>query len=145
MGTRSNILVSDTNGNKLWIYRHWDGYASETGVDIAQTLKKLKKNYSQEFAGLVNALLAKRYGQEPHEKAPRRIYEVTEGEHGDIEWKYEIRFTKKGAVIKVSEFGWKNDEWVTTSFTEKQFRAYCAKELAEARKRIQDIKRKRAA
>lgn len=144
MGTRCNIRITDTDGNRLWLYRHWDGYASCTGVDIAQTLKKIPAGW-RDFGSLSNALLAKTYDPQPYDKKPKHLYEVTTAEHGDIEWKYEIRFTKKGATIKVSEFDWKTDEWTTTTHTEKQFRAYCAKELIEARKRIWDLKNKRAA
>ena len=144
MGTRCNIRITDTDGNRLWLYRHWDGYASCTGVDIAQTLKKIPAGW-RDFGSLINALLDKRYEQQSYETKPKRIYEVTTAEHGDIEWKYEIRLGKRGVTFKVSEFSWKTDEWTTTSYTEKQFRAYCAKELVEVRKRIWELKSKKAA
>ena len=33
MGTRCNIKI-ETGDTMLWIYRHWDGYPAETGVDF---------------------------------------------------------------------------------------------------------------
>lgn len=50
MGTRSNIIIKKTNdygeknpntGTKyIQLYRHWDGYITETGLDICQLFMK---------------------------------------------------------------------------------------------------------
>ena len=92
MATRSNILLADEHGNELWLYRHWDGYPACNGLRIAQILKRLGRNYGREygtFAPLANALLAER----DNRNCPD--YEITCGQHGDIEWLYEIRCSGK--------------------------------------------------
>lgn len=147
MGTRCNLYITDTKGNRLWLYRHWDGYPSETGVDIAQTLKKIKPGW-RSFSELANALLDKRYEKQGYDIKARPIYEVTDAEHGDIEWRYDIRVSARGTHVTVRERKWVSDgvEWTDHGrLTEKQFRSYCAKDLVEARKRIKAYKAKQRA
>ena len=89
MGTRCNIKI-ETGNTKLWVYRHWDGYPAETGVDLARKLVNVKS--SKEF---INKLL--------NDDA----YEVTTGQHGDIEYLYNISFSKdyeKRASLKCITF-----------------------------------------
>ena len=76
MGTRCNIKI-ETGDTTLWVYRHWDGYPAATGVDLARKLVNVKS--AQEF---INKLL--------NDDA----YEVTTGQHGDIEYLYNISFTE---------------------------------------------------
>jgi hypothetical protein len=69
---------------------------------------------------------------------------VTDAEHGDIEWRYDIRVSARGTHITVRERQWKGDEieWIDHGrLTEKQFRTFCAKDIVETRKRIQARKR----
>lgn len=151
MSTRTNIYLADRNGNRLWLYRHYDGYPAATGVDIAQKLKRLSKGYARthggSFAALSNALLAERYEKQSYEPEARAIYSVTTGEHGDIEWKYVVNCRKSGAVvIEVHEYSLRADAWTCHgAMGEKEFRSFCARELMERRKRMQAFKAKRAA
>lgn len=74
MGTRCNIKIK-TGDTTLWIYRHWDGYPAETGVDLARKLVNVKT--ADEF-------IAKLLKDD--------AYEVTTDQHGDIEYLYTIKF-----------------------------------------------------
>tara|TARA_Y100000401_G_scaffold65333_1_gene52062 strand:+ start:832 stop:1371 length:540 start_codon:yes stop_codon:yes gene_type:complete len=74
MGTRCNIRIK-AGDTKLWIYRHWDGYPAETGVDLARKLVNVKT--ADEF-------IAKLLKDD--------AYEVTTEQHGDIEYLYKINF-----------------------------------------------------
>ena len=74
MGTRCNIKI-ESGDTTLWIYRHWDGYPAETGVDLARKLVNVKS------AGEFVAKLLK-----------DDAYEVTTSQHGDIEYLYTIVF-----------------------------------------------------
>ena len=76
MGTRCNIKIK-TGDTTLWVYRHWDGYPAATGVDLARKLVNVKS--SEEF---ITKLL--------NDDA----YEVTTEQHGDIEYLYNITFSK---------------------------------------------------
>ena len=74
MGTRCNIKI-ETGDTTLWIYRHWDGYPAKTGNDLATKLVNVKS--ADEFiTKLIND----------------DAYEVTTGQHGDIEYLYKINF-----------------------------------------------------
>ena len=61
MGTRCNIKITygDTN---IYIYRHWDGYLSQTGKDVYDKLQNSRvKEYSvgdKEEAQRVNIVLS---------------------------------------------------------------------------------------
>ena len=74
MGTRCNIKIK-TGDTTLWIYRHWDGYPAETGVDLATKLVHVKN---------ANEFIAKLLKD--------GAYEVTTEQHGDIEYLYNIIF-----------------------------------------------------
>ena len=74
MGTRCNIKI-ETGNTTLWIYRHWDGYPAETGVDLATKLVHVK-NANEFITKLIND----------------DAYEVTTEQHGDIEYLYKIIF-----------------------------------------------------
>ena len=38
MSTRSNVLIKSGFDTNIWIYRHMDGYLSETGYNLAVTI-----------------------------------------------------------------------------------------------------------
>ncbi len=140
MGTRTNIKLGT-----LWLYRHWDGYPAETGRHLAQTLKQLGP-YGRTKLGFANALLTEQYDKQPYEKKARQVYTLTEGEHGDIEWLYEVSFNSGKPVFKVRERNWKIDDWIDhPRMSEKQFRSFVARDMLEMRKRIKAMKTKNAA
>lgn len=146
MATRSNIRLSDTSGNALWLYRHWDGYPAVNGAAICRAIKKLRRSaYYQHlplFAPLANSLLAERYDPTEHRPRPEPVYEVTDQRHGDIEWLYDIRFKSKTTAITVSEISFRDGEKIHGTMTEKAFRTFVAKELVEMRKRIKAYRAK---
>lgn len=93
MGTRCNILLKN-GATKVWLYRHWDGYPSCTGADLARHIQKADGN--------AGTLLKNLLTQERDNEPGRVEYELTNDVHGDIEWLYVIEFTRKGAV----KVGW---------------------------------------
>ena len=80
MGTRCNIKI-ETGDTTLWIYRHWDGYPAETGVDLATKLVHVK-NANEFITKLIND----------------DAYEVTTEQHGDIEYLYNVTFSKNWKI-----------------------------------------------
>ena len=52
MSTRSNILIKSGDTN-IWIYRHMDGYLSETGYNLVSTLAH-SKNYQDFMSKLLS-------------------------------------------------------------------------------------------
>ena len=99
MGTRCNIRITygDTN---IWIYRHWDGYLSQTGKDVNDKLQNSrKKNYSMgdkeeaqrvNIVNFINSFLLD------------NRYELTTDQHGDIEFLYHIKFSRDGLVDAIA-------------------------------------------
>lgn len=148
MATRCNVHLTAPKSS-LWIYRHWDGYAACTGSDIARTLKHLRKGYARThgtFSALANELLAKRYDKQPHDKEARPIYQITDRQHGDIEWLYEIKCTASDRVtITVTEITFREGEKIHGMMTEAQFRSFVAKEVWDMLKRIRANRRQRRA
>ena len=97
MATRSNIVVT-YGDSKTFIYRHWDGYLSVTGYDIASTLMHHPnpKSFVRELLNKKEDCSFTRDG--------KYQYELTSEIHGDIEWLYKINFptfyTKNDIFIK---------------------------------------------
>jgi hypothetical protein len=85
MSTRTNVIVS-MGDTKTILYRHHDGYPISTGVDLVDKLRSASKR-TEEF---VIDLLTDKY------ESGRRIYEITSGIHGDIEWAYFINVGECG-------------------------------------------------
>ena len=75
MSTRANIKL--INGDSIiWVYRHSDGYPSETGHDLAEKLKKSCCDFNELTAGILKD----------------DAYRITTEQHGDIEYLYTIEF-----------------------------------------------------
>ena len=87
MSTRSNILIKSGNTN-IWIYRHMDGYLSETGYNLAVTLA-----HSKSYTDFMNSLLSYKYEPTTFSKA-LPVYEITTEQHGDIEYLYKFEFDR---------------------------------------------------
>ena len=82
MSTRANITINKGE-SKIILYRHYDGYPTVTGIDI---LNKIKRN--TDTNGLVSDLLSESY------EGGKKVYEITNEIHGDIEYDYEINVPK---------------------------------------------------
>lgn len=142
MATRSNVRISGGRGNALWLYRHWDGYPACNGACIARHLKLLAKGYARQhgtFAPLANALLAERF--DAHD-GPRPVYQVTDGEHGDIEWLYEIECKGSRATITVTEITPSGERTIHGKMSEVQFRTFVAKDVWETVKRMRAYRKR---
>ena len=87
MSTRSNIKIKSGDTN-IWLYRHCDGYLSETGYNLASTLAHCKG-----FKSFLDNLLNQRYEATLYRPA-QPIYEFTTEEHGDIEYLYSFEFDR---------------------------------------------------
>ena len=85
MGTRANInlIHGDTN---IWLYRHYDGYLSETGYNLASLLI-----HNPNFKKFFNSLISQKYNANEINNA-EPVYEITNGRHGDIEYLYKFTF-----------------------------------------------------
>jgi hypothetical protein len=107
MSTRTNILV--THGStRIYLYRHCDGYPSETGADLAAKLNQCKR-----IDDFLAAILAERY-EATSFRTGQPVYEITSEVHGDIEWAYAIDFdTGNGSALigaAAADFGTDRDE-----------------------------------
>jgi len=111
MSTRCNVLVKDKYSEQ-WFYRHCDGYRSVT----AESLKvfvgwlvegKIRPNVSQGASWLIilgNNEYAKddMASNEPENSFTGwkvGAYEVTDGQHGDIDFLYKIDMAEKTVSI----------------------------------------------
>lgn len=93
MSTRCNIHIIDyrTNDN-LWLYHHHDGYPNGVGKELTDFLA-ISGNRSLSPEGMLDTLIYL-YGDE---------YEVTDGEHGDIDYKYIIDIYEDKCIMTIIE------------------------------------------
>ena len=87
MSTRCNIKIKSGSTN-IWLYRHCDGYLSETGYNLASTLSHCKG-----FKSFLDNLLNQKYEATMY-RPQQPIYEFTTEEHGDIEYLYSFEFDR---------------------------------------------------
>ena len=94
MGTRCNINIKNYNTN-IWLYRHLDGYLSETGYNLICNLI-----HSKDAQSFLENLLNEKY--EASELRPaQKIYELTSSQHGDIEYLYTFDFSNNHNWVDV--------------------------------------------
>lgn len=72
MSTRCNVKIK-MGKTVVWFYRHHDGYPSETGADLYTKIADAK-NCTDMIQSLLND----------------DCYEITDQQHGDIEWMYDF-------------------------------------------------------
>ena len=87
MSTRTNIVIQ-TGQTNVYLYRHHDGYLTETGADLLKKLNAANDNPSL----FLESLLAERYDKQNYETVAKRVYELTTEVHGDIGYLYVVRF-----------------------------------------------------
>jgi len=111
MSTRANIKVIDGHSNELWFYRHSDGYPEGAMPLIKTFMEKLasgeiRDNISQASGWLI-ILGHDEYSEisEKYDHAKWKVgsIEPTTGEHGDIEYLYEINLKEK--IVQVFTSG----------------------------------------
>ena len=93
MSTRTNVLI-ECGDTKLWLYRHHDGYLSETGYNLASILAN-----SDCYDTFICSLLEQKYDASICRNS-EKIYEFSTGQHGDIEYLYSIKFIGKEVKFK---------------------------------------------
>jgi hypothetical protein len=94
MSTRCNINIKIYNTN-IWLYRHHDGYLSETGYNLACNLIHSKNAHN-----FLENLLSEKY--EANKMVPsQKIYELTSSQHGDIEYLYTFDFSNNHNWVDV--------------------------------------------
>ena len=134
MATRSNIIIKQGR-NKIYLYRHWDGYPSETGRDLLTRLLESRR-HDEGQAFLSNLIRANR---EDWEGKP--LYELTDRIHGDIEYLYQFEFgamefggrgLKKVKIYKVNLDGKKKLIYESPKFYDAQdhYEEFIRKELS---------------
>ena len=100
MSTRTNIIVK-CGDSTIYLYRHHDGYLSETGADLYEKIRAsvgdAEARLTPEGAAdrFVRAVFAHFYEKQSYEKEPKRVYELTTELHGDIEHCYIVDFTSR--------------------------------------------------
>jgi hypothetical protein len=87
MSTRCNIKIKSGDTN-IWLYRHCDGYLSETGYNLASTLA-----HCNGFKSFLDNLLNQKYEATMYRES-KSIYEFTTEQHGDIEYLYSFEFDR---------------------------------------------------
>ena len=103
MSTRANIVMTDGE-TKLWAYRHSDGYprcAGESLIEFCKGYKtgKMRGNPIQSMGHLIlhghNEYKSAGLLESDYMKWKIGAYEITDGEHGDIEYLYTIDLDAK--------------------------------------------------
>ena len=84
MSTRANIVLQE-KGYTLWLYHHCDGYPSYLGRKLMQIMENHKKDYSDIF-DIANEMIKDKEDNG---------FEITNGQHGDIEYLYLIDIQDK--------------------------------------------------
>jgi len=111
MSTRANILITDSNGGKLWFYRHSDGYPDGTLPTLNKFLDMVKsgaiRNNVGQAAGWLIIIGRDEYVSDAEGQLANALtswkvgaYEPTTGKHGDIEYLYTINLEKKTIKVK---------------------------------------------
>jgi hypothetical protein len=145
MATRSNIIVK-FGGTTLYLYRHWDGYPAINGAFLYESLKHALMG-NPHRADVPSRFLNHLFGarEETRKADDSAAYEFTNGIHGDIEWLYEISFTREGAFVRMVERtgDWKKpfDETILKGLpmTVEQFRAAINKEITAMNRRVAEL------
>jgi|TARA_R100000482_G_scaffold99666_1_gene43217 hypothetical protein len=93
MSTRANVVIKNDKGEDLWLYKHHDGYVSYTGGEL-----EFAFTFKRDVEASVEYLL-------------ENGFEVTEGEHGDIEYLYVIRnLGSNNIMISVYHYKWNGEK-----------------------------------
>jgi hypothetical protein len=147
MSTRANIILKEGE-EKLYFYRHSDGYPSGTMPTLEKFLNWMKegkiRNNIQQAGGWLIVLGAieynaipkyktietTRYGRTLEETDDESIqaptdwkvgaYEPTTDLHGDIEYLYTIDMEKMEIQVQAADMDYKTGKWTFTSISENR-------------------------
>lgn len=110
MSTRANIVLKDGE-DKLWFYRHSDGYPEGTMPTLNKFLNLINEgkilNTLCQAAGWLIIIGAEEYKTKPTDQLESHghdwkvgAYEPTTGQHGDIDYLYTIDLNEKTIDVK---------------------------------------------
>lgn len=114
MSTRANITIDTKrmtpkgDSNRVWLYHHWDGYPSWLGVELGNFLKE-NGNPANIWEG-DNIRLANKLIKRTDDDG----YELTCGQHGDIEFLYQIDTDAKTIKVLAVDFWTVTDKAAAT-------------------------------
>ena len=109
MSTRCNIIVKDKY-DKFWLYHHCDGYPEGVGADLVKRFQGLFEKDEKYFAeDICNELI----------KDSSDNYELTGGEHGDIEYLYTLDLERKELYYRQVSRTFSNGVSVSTNHSDK--------------------------
>lgn len=100
MSTRCNVKIK-MGETVVWFYRHYDGYPSETGADLYTKIADAKN-----FTDMIQILLND------------DCYEITDQQHGDIEWMYEFNWETETRIKHIQCANVVKNELSNTAFAE---------------------------
>lgn len=102
MSTRANIIIKHGD-TTAFLYRHMDGSLAWTGRDLVlRALARVKHGMSAPGL-LVGDLLKCHYEPFGDDQEAQPVYELTNGEHGDIEHLYLFDFDRHTGFLSVIE------------------------------------------
>lgn len=105
MSTRANIILKTAGSSDVWLYHHWDGYPSCLGHNLMVFLKANGNNANMWYninTSLANDLIKNKGINDDG-------YELTHGQHGDIEYLYEVDTDAKTITAYAVEFWERTD------------------------------------
>jgi len=137
MSTRANVIIESKRDNqKLYFYRHSDGYPEGTMPTLTKFIEwlragKIRNDVSQSAGWLIilgameyntipqfnmeEAISPKSYGNPETFKEPSDwkvgAYEPTSGIHGDVEYKYSIDLDEMDVTIFERRGLWNKPTW----------------------------------
>lgn len=128
MSTRANIEIQDGRTN-LVLYRHLDGYPAMTGLHLIQTLRSASTKEC-----FVTSLLS-------HHTNGRKTYAITDGIHGDIDYKYVIEYMDS---IKPWFTVYERDRKILDTTSMLEVETYCLEQQKRLRERWAEMKKERS-
>lgn len=110
MSTRANIVLKDGE-DKLWFYRHSDGYPEGTMPTLNKFLNLIKEKKIRDDISQASGWLIIIGAEENHTPSTDQLrndgydwkvgaYEPTTGQHGDIDYLYTVDLEKKTIDVK---------------------------------------------
>jgi hypothetical protein len=108
MSTRANIIITDDSGEKLWFYKHSDGYPEGTMPILRQFLDMVRtgkiRNNVMQAAGWLVVLGREELLRDKHSAhySSWKVGDIepTTCQHEDIEFLYTVNLDTKDITVK---------------------------------------------
>lgn len=143
MATRANIYIQDYDNNtKIWLYRHYDGYLTGCGCNLAKIIKQIEKTAGNWPNNLFSRLVTKLLNEKHRD---RSIYEITDCQHGDIEYLYKITIQNEKFSIEAQKRNYNINRFITASgvLGSKDFRRFLTKSVIDMIKHYRRYRKER--